>query len=127
MQALQATTAHEIDRATITEAETLVVNGEMAKATAAPVMQAGDFYFRPTVVTHEVLLRQASKTVAEIKHAIVMSCPFCGLPIMTNSAHSVLSKRPLTIERPIACPYAPKELGATHAFTIKAGTIIAAH
>ena len=57
---------------------------------------------------------------------IVMSCPVCGLPILTSPAHKVIQRKPLTIDGQIACPYAPTGLAGAHAFSIKDGNIMPA-
>ena len=135
MEALKATTAREITKESVTEAETLVVNGvSVSKALVRPVMQAGDFYFRPQVI--ETLVQAPwwkwllFSRAAELKHqvvtTIVISCPVCGLPILTSPIHRITQRKPLTIDREIACPYAPAGLAGAHSFSIKDGNIIAA-
>jgi hypothetical protein len=130
---LKATTAREITKESVTEAETLVVNGvSVSKAQGSP-MQAGDFYFRPTVVQRTVraswwqrLLRKSAQGGADIVNTIVISCPACGLPILTPPAHRITQRHPLTIEGQIACPYAPAGTAGGHAFLIKDGNIMPA-
>ena len=142
MQDLKAVQAREIDKATITEAETLVVNGEMVDKAEAPAMQAGDFYFRPNFVQSGPItlptnlfkkllwkLLGISKTEyvkTDIVYTVVISCPFCGLAFMTNFSHHIESKNPLTITEPIACPYSSHDPAIAHSFIVKDGKIIAA-
>jgi hypothetical protein len=47
MEALKATKAREITKESVTEAETLVVNGVSVSKPLTNPMQEGDFYFRP--------------------------------------------------------------------------------
>jgi hypothetical protein len=139
MQDLKAVQAREIDKATITEAETLVVNGEMVNKAEAPAMQAGDFYFRPNVVATNgseptgffkrlVWKLKGSPVIKRerIVYTVVISCPFCGLAFMTGFSHHIVSKNPLTITEPIACPYSSQDPAKAHSFLIKDGKIIAA-
>jgi hypothetical protein len=134
MEVLKATQAREITKESVTEAETLVVNGVSVSKPAEHPMQAGDFYFRPTIVPlqvkpswfRRVVLRKSTITIHEWIDAIVISCPICGLPILTSPAHKVLQRNPLTIDREIACPYAPAGLSGQHAFSIKDGNILPA-
>ena len=131
MEALKATTAREITRASVTESETLVVNGVSISKPQQGPMQAGDFYFRPTVIERvvrpswfsRVVLRKTAQTKFETVDTIVISCPACGL---TTTAHRIIQRNPLTIDREIACPYAPAVLSGSHAFTIKDGAIMPA-
>ena len=51
MELFKATQAREIDKASVTEAESLLVNGALSTELSAPVMKAGDFYFRPVYVS----------------------------------------------------------------------------
>jgi hypothetical protein len=132
MEVLKATKAREITKESVTEAESLVVNGVSVSKPSERPMQAGDFYFRPTVIQHVTtapwLRRLFFREQTQIKHeqitCIVISCPVCGLPILTSPAHRVTQRNPLTIDREIACPYAPAGLAATHAFSIKEGNIM---
>jgi hypothetical protein len=112
----------------------LVVNGVSVSKPSTAAMSAGDFYFRPTIVQHVVtapwyrrwFLREKTYTIHEPVTCVVLSCPVCGLPILTTPAHKVLQRQPLTIDREIACPYAPAGLAGAHSFSIKDGNIIAA-
>lgn len=53
MQALNATTAHEIDQASMTERPALMFEGRTVPDEKPP-MQAGDFYFKQSLYTREV-------------------------------------------------------------------------
>lgn len=131
-EALKATTAREITKESVTEAETLVVNGVSVSKPSEHPMQAGDFYFRPTFTTEyvkpswfrRVVLRQQESWKHEQVTTVVLSCPVCGLPILTTPSHRVTQRNPLTIDREIACPYAPAGMAGSHTFTIKEGNIM---
>jgi hypothetical protein len=133
MEALKATKAREITKESVTEAETLVVNGIHARTSESP-MVAGDFYFRPTLVQHvtqpswfaRTFLRRKQTVVNEHVRTIIISCPVCGLPILTSPTHRITQYRPLTIDRDIACPYSPTGLEGQHAFSINEGNIMPA-
>src|ERR1039458_8314340 len=113
MQALKATTAHEIDRASVTERPALVFEGRTVPD-EKPTMLEGDFYFKQSLYSREVKApfwarlfgrkKQLRMTIDTIE-SVIISCPFCGLPIMTTPAHHIVSKNPLTIENKITCPY----------------------
>jgi hypothetical protein len=129
-EVLKATKTREITKESVTEAETLVVNGVNASEPAEHPMQAGDFYFRPTLTQHVIIApwyRRLFGATTQVKQAvvttIVISCPVCGLPILTSPAHRVTQRTPLTIDRETACPYAPTGLAGAHAFSIKDGNI----
>ena len=134
MEALKAQKAREITKESVTEAETLVVNGVSVSKPQENPMQAGDFYFRPTLIQHTVtapwyrrwFFGEKTHTVHEPVTCIVISCPVCGLPILTSPSHRVTQRNPLTIDREIACPYAPTGLAGAHAFSIKEGNIMPA-
>jgi hypothetical protein len=134
MEVLKATKAHEITKESVTEAETLVVNGVSVSKPQQSPMQAGDFYFRPTLIEHVTtspwyrrwFLNEKTRKTHEQVTCIVISCPVCGLPILTSPAHRVIERKPLTIDREIACPYAPTGLEGAHAFLIKEGNIMPA-
>jgi hypothetical protein len=134
MEALRATTAREITKESVTESESLIVNGVSVSQPQQGPMQAGDFYFRPTVIESVIpspwyrrwFLREKSQLKHDVVTTIVLSCPVCGLPILTNPAHKVIQRKPLTIDREIACPYAPTGLAGQHAFSIKGGNIMPA-
>jgi hypothetical protein len=134
-ESLKATKAREITKESVTETETLVVNGVSVSRPAEHPMQAGDFYFRPTLTQsigktplwRRIFLRETrNRHVYGSVTTIVISCPACGLPILTSPAHKVLQRNPLTIDREIACPYAPAGLSGAHAFSIKNGNIMSA-
>lgn len=132
MEALKATKAREITKESVTEAE-MVVNGVSVSKLPENPMQAGDFYFRSTLVQRIVkvpwylrLLGEKTHIGNEIVDTIVISCPGCGLPILTHPFQKVLQRRPLTIEGTIACPYAPQGMVGGHAFFIKDGNIMPA-
>jgi hypothetical protein len=138
MQELKATQAREIDKASVTEAETLFLEDALSPDPTKPVMQEGDFYFRanlvvkaddpPTAFFKRLIWKLTGKpyTITErIVYTIVISCPFCGLPIMTSLAQHISSKRPLTIAEPIACPYSAHDIAKAHSFRITEGNIIA--
>lgn len=133
-EALKATKAREITKESVTEAETLVVNGVSVSKPAEHPMQAGDFYFRPTLIQstktlpwyRRLFIKNGSYVAYESVTCIVLSCPVCGLPILTSPAHRITQRNPLTIDREIACPYAPTGLAGAHAFSIKDGTIMPA-
>jgi hypothetical protein len=139
MQELKATQAREIDKASVTEAEAIAINGVMDSSADSPEMKAGDFYFRPNLVTkagaeptgffRRMVWKLSGKpyTITErIVYTIVISCPFCGLPIMTGFAQHITAKMPLTITEPIACPYSSFNPAQAHAFRITEGNITAA-
>lgn len=134
METLKAAKAREITKQSVTEAEVLMVNGTTASKPQESPMQAGDFYFRPSVVQHVItspwyrrlFLNEKTHVKHEMVTGIVLSCPVCGLPILTSPQHQVTQRKPLTIDREIACPYAPAGLAGAHSFSIKDGTIIAA-
>jgi hypothetical protein len=124
---LKATQAREVDRRSVTDPEIVVLDGRAH--TSSPEMQAGDFYLRPNYVPQEVrrtffdrLFRRHPVPKTQIINTVVISCPFCGLPILTNFSHKILSRDPLTLEKPITCPYRSKE--SQHAFQINQGEII---
>jgi hypothetical protein len=133
MEALKATKAHEITKESVTEAETLVVNGVSVSKPSERPMQAGDFYFRPSLIPHisqpswfgRILGRKPTMSHTAVT-TIVLSCPVCGLPILTSPAHRITQRNPLTIDREIACPYAPPGVAGAHAFSIKEGNIMPA-
>jgi hypothetical protein len=62
LEVRKATTAHEIDRAEITEAETLVFEGRVLSRTGKLTMNPGEFYFRPNAVPFEELLPKSFLT-----------------------------------------------------------------
>lgn len=137
MVSLLTTTARQIDKRTVTESKNLVINNSrqshLSIAESDQVMKAGDFYFRPTLVQRtgkptwwERLTRKSAQVKYESVDTIVISCPVCGLPILTTPAHRVVNKHPLTIDGQIACPYAAQGIAGSHSFSIKDGTIMPA-
>jgi hypothetical protein len=135
MEPLKATTAREITKESVTEDETLIVNGVSVSRPSEHPMQAGDFYFRPTVVSYTAPAPswfrrwfglETASVVSKVVNTIVISCPVCGLPILTSPNHKVLQRQPLTIDREIACPYTTAGMSETHAFSIKDGNIMLA-
>jgi hypothetical protein len=103
VQALKATLAYEIDKADITEAETLVFEGVL-KQTGKRGMEPGEFYFRPTLVpVFRGPAFWARLFGAELSNGfvtaltIVMACPFCSTPITTSPSQRVLHRSALTI------------------------------
>ena len=129
LQEFKATEARLIDKKALVESAHLVYEGRITRE--APSMQAGDFYFRPQLTTHEVkapwylrLFGVKSKLQTDIVETIVISCPFCGLPILTSPYHKIVKRDPLTIENAIACPYSGGK--KSHSFTITEGKIMSA-
>jgi hypothetical protein len=101
MEALKATTAREITKESVTEAETLAVNGVSVSKPAVHPMQAGDFYFRPTLVQHVITVpwyRRLFGEKTQVKHdqvtCILIGCPVCGLPVLTSPAHRITQRNP---------------------------------
>jgi hypothetical protein len=135
MADFKATTAREIDLRSVTEGVNVAMHDERGKLLGQSQnggMQAGDFYFRTNVVARyvkaswfrRVILRHREKLVTTYPTTVVMSCPSCGLPLMTSLDNAILSKHPLTLAKPTRCPYDP---GATaHSFSIKDGNIMPA-
>jgi hypothetical protein len=93
-EALKATKAREITKESVTEAETLVVNGVSVSQSKTQQMQAGDFYFRPTVVQtviktpwyRRLFSKDSTRLLLQQITTIVISCPVCGLPIPQEHA-----------------------------------------
>lgn len=65
--------------------------------TSEELLQWGDFVFIP----------KRTPNWPEFD-AIILSCPYCGNPVSTTSRHTIVSKEPLTIGEPIACPYSAR-------------------
>ena len=133
MQALKATEAREIDKASITEAETLVFEGRIVSQSGALKMKPGEFYFRPNAVTRAVeppwwnIFKWGSTSLkTDIVNTIVIDCPFCEQPILTTFDHHITQRSPLTIDTEISCPYSRAAVGVAHGFLIKEGNIRAA-
>jgi hypothetical protein len=129
MPSLKATQAREIDKATITEAETLAFEGRIISQTGKQTMEPGEFYFRSASIPVEThpnwfarLFGAKPKTVWKTVDTIVMACPYCSTPLMTSPGHAIEHHVPLTINR-ITCPYSQPD---PHSFMVKDGKIIAA-
>jgi hypothetical protein len=82
MPPLKATQAREINKADITEAETLVFEGRVLKQTGKQSMEPGEFDFRPTAVPITLKPRWFLKFFGakpkedwECVLTIVMACP----------------------------------------------------
>lgn len=54
MESLKATIAREIIKASVTDAETLAVIGVSVSKPSEHLMQAGNFYFRLTLIQHVI-------------------------------------------------------------------------
>lgn len=96
MPPLKATQAREIDKAEITEAETLVFQGRVLSQTGKQSMEPGEFYFRPTAVPtttkpkwYQSLFGAQPKQDWKFVQTVVMACPFCAAPIMTTPGHEI--------------------------------------
>jgi hypothetical protein len=135
MQSLQATKVHEVSKASVIDAPVTTVrdtSGSIVSQSEDGGMRAGDFYFRPNLISRyeqpswfaRVFLRKQGKTVDKLVETIVISCPFCGLGIMTPLDNKILQLHPLTLEKATACPYAPKD--TPHSFRIEDGKVITA-
>jgi hypothetical protein len=130
MPPLKATLAREINKADITEAETLVFEGRVLRQTGKQTMEPGEFYFRPTevlVTTYpgfwKRLLSRKPSRKWKVVQTVVMACPYCSAPIMTTPSHTIEHRAPLTIANEITCPYAPD---APHSFKVVEGQIMTA-
>lgn len=130
MQALKATQAREINKADITEAETLVFEGRVIKQSGRQSMKPGEFYFRPTAIPitiqpHWFKRLFGAKPKEDFIYAttVVIACPYCNTPLMTSPAQKVEKRKPLTIAAPIICPYNQDK---PHSFKVVKGKIIAA-
>jgi hypothetical protein len=130
MQSLKATQAREIDKATITEAETLAFEGRIISQTGKLTMEPGEFYFRSSsipVVTQAHwfarLFGAKPKQTWQTIDSIVMACPYCATPLMTYPGQVIEHHVPLTVNGAISCPYAHLN---PHSFMVKDGKIIAA-
>lgn len=132
---LRATHARQIEKKSVTESRVTALHdrdGSVLTASADEPMIAGDFYFRTQTLSHyeqaswfrRVILRQKEKLVSKTFLTAVISCPFCGLPILTPTSNAIVSKDPLTLEQAIGCPY--RAAGGTHSFWIKGGQIMPA-
>jgi hypothetical protein len=131
MEAL-VTAVRQIDKRTVTESSNVRIadrEGAVLSRIEDESMKAGDFYFRPQTLTHyertswfrRIVLRQKEKLISKTFLTVVISCPFCGLPILTPTSNTVVSRSPLTLEQAIGCPY--RSAQGTHSFWIKDGEI----
>jgi hypothetical protein len=135
MVALRAQVAIEIDKTDVFEGANVAIHdasGELVSQSQEQGMRAGDFYFRSNTVAHyenpswfrRLIFRDPQKLVVEHPTTIVMSCPYCGLPLMSQLDNKILSRHPLTLEKPIRCPFGMYD--TAHAFQIKDGKIMPA-
>lgn len=130
MPPLKATQAREINKADITEAETLVFEGRVLKQTGKQSLEPGEFYFRPTAVPvttdpkwYQRLFGAKAKLNWKYVQTVVMACPYCSAPIMTTAGNKIEHRAPLTIANEITCPYAPD---SPHSFKVAEGKIMTA-
>jgi len=134
MDALKTTTAREISKDAVVEGVNVALHdghGSLLSASQEEGMKAGDFYFKSNVLTHyersswfrRVILREREKMIVQVKNSVVMSCPYCGLPLLTSLDNAIISRNPLTLEKPTSCPYSSP---STHSFSVKDGIIIPA-
>lgn len=129
-KSLKASLAREIKKTDLTEAETLVFEGRVIKQTGKQSLEPGEFYFRPTAIPittkphwFKRLFGAKEKQSWDFVTTVVIACPYCGVPIMTGTVHKVVSRKPLTIEMPITCPY---DQDNPHSFKVVKGKIVAA-
>ena len=64
-------------------------------------------------------MRKSAQAKLGVVTTIVINWPVCGLPILTSPAHRVTQRKPLTIDREIACPQAPAGLAGGQAFSMR--------
>ena len=146
---LKSSMAMELDRSKVLDGGEVSVidrNGNTKSRNAGQEMRPGDFYFvrrieeqtvgqdEPQPFYGSTLIGDAFrwlkwKLFAEKKHVaevdverVIISCPFDGLPIMTQDWHKIAKRRPLTIDGIIGCPYAAPSADR-HAFVIVDGEI----
>ena len=128
---LKATVAREIDRRAVTEGVNLAMHdreGSFVGSRESGGMVAGDYWFHTDVFTRYVraswlrrtFLRQRDKAVTERMTTVLISFPFCGLPMTTPAGNKFLSRSPLTLENSVRCPY------VDHQFSITEGKITTA-
>jgi hypothetical protein len=128
MADLKATTGREIDLRAVTEGVNVAMHdehGTLLGQSQNGGMQVGDFHFRVnTLARYEkaswfrgVMLRQPEKLNVTHPETVVITCPVCGLPLMTSLDNAILSKHPLTLSNPTRCPYDP--FASAHSFSIK--------
>src|ERR1700733_9013222 len=129
------TAVRQIDKKTGTESQLTNLHdrdGSVLTRTEEESMKAGDFYFRTQTISHyeraswfrRVILRQRQKLIIQSRLTVVLSCPYCGLPILTPTINEVSYKDPLTLQMAITCPY--RSAQGTHSFWIKDGQIMPA-
>jgi hypothetical protein len=135
---LIATEAREIDKEKVTDPEYTAVNGKLVTDVIPDEqMKPGDFYLTTRVIAVEspaepdqnffsrilnwLFPRSFQELLKTVREA-VLSCPFCGMPILIESTH-IVRYGALTLDCIVHCPYAPKEFGTPHAFEIKEGKI----
>jgi hypothetical protein len=132
MELLKATEARQINKADLTEAETLVFEGRIIFQKGKQHLEPGEFYFRSTYIPRivnpswwkRIFLRAKPKETLDVVDTIVITCPFCSMPILTAPMHKVLRHNPLTLATKITCPNVSAE--GAHSFSIKDGKIMPA-
>ena len=132
MEPLRATLAREINKSDLTEAETLVFDGRILSQTGKQTLEPGEFYFRPTAIPIFTqpgfwarILGAKPKETYKIVDTILIACPLCGMPILTGTNLPITNRHPLTVSRPISCPYSYAS-GKVHSFSIWQNKIIIA-
>jgi hypothetical protein len=70
-----------------------------------------------------VILRRKDAIRHESVTTIVINCPVCGLPILSQPFQTILHRKPFTVEGAIACPYS---YPIPHSFAITEGNIMPA-
>ncbi|MGD1097239.1 MAG: hypothetical protein ABSB35_35295 [Bryobacteraceae bacterium] len=125
---LRATTAREIDKASVTEGSALAVNGVLSESPSS--MQAGDYYFSSSNLEEHVqpswfervILRKTARMILKPVPTIVISCPVCGAGIMATVDPWVVQRNPLTLSRTVT----HGSPSGSHSFSIKDGLIVLA-
>jgi hypothetical protein len=120
MEVLKATQAREITKESVTDAETLVVNGVSVSKPSEHPMQAGDFYFRPTVVAklvepslfRRVFLRKTTQIVHDVVTTIVLSCPRATCPSSRTHPAASPSETPSLLTARLPAPHHPSRSSA---------------
>lgn len=51
------------------------------------------------------LVKEVVETMWPEYDAIILNCPQCNQPCATSKDHKIVAVEPLTIDRPITCPY----------------------
>jgi hypothetical protein len=114
MQALKATLAREINRADITEAETLVFEGRVFSQTGKQAMEPGEFYFRAGLDPRSRRIpsgRPVGQAGLAHRPEVVMACPFCSALVMKTPGHTIRASR-ATYDLPRDHSACPNRLGA---------------